>query len=260
MEEYYAVLKKMKDGPIEPTQIVKDEPEGDVTDFSAEIGVVDANLAEEDETAREEVATASPQTEAEQDAPGETRAPETPVSTKKRRIGALLEALYTTLSHMHAGGASPPTDVPAESSAAIAAEPEMATSGGDMDVDATEENINNVQTQPDAAEPQATTDVEMEGPDATEERDEPPTILPEETPQLEARPIKKTTSDKTSGDALATTKKVDFLTDDEDVSPLGKPRESKAKDMSNVQQLKNQVPQFMEYAAQTFQFRPHCHL
>ena len=83
MEEYYAVLKKMKDGPIEPTQIVKDEPEGDVTDFSAEIGVVDANLAEEDETAREEVATASPQTEAEQDAPGETRAPETPVSTKK---------------------------------------------------------------------------------------------------------------------------------------------------------------------------------
>ena len=117
--------------------------------LSAEIGVVDANLAEEDVTAREEVATASPQTEAEQDAVGETRAPETPVSTKKRRIGALLEdlmmqadalkvcpvcwiqhcvdscprtaeckALYTTLPHMHAGGAPPPTDVPAESSPA----------------------------------------------------------------------------------------------------------------------------------------------
>ena len=170
MEEYYAVLKKMKDGPIEPTQTVKDEPEGDVTDFSAGIGVVDANIAEEDDAEREEMATASPQTEAEQDAPDESRAPETPASTKKRRIGAMLEglmmkadaikvcpvcwiqhsdhscpraaegeALYTALAPMRAGGAPPPADVPAGSTSAIATEPDMAASGEDMGVDAAEQ-------------------------------------------------------------------------------------------------------------------------
>ena len=39
-----------------------------------------------------------------------------------------------------------------------------------------------------------------------------------------------------------------FLTDDEDVPPLGKSRELKSAFMSNIQQVKNQVPQFMEYA------------
>ena len=47
---------------------------------------------------------------------------------------------------------------------------------------------------------------------------------------------------------LPSSKKVAFLSDDDDVSPLGKSRESKSKDISNIQELKNQVAQFMEYA------------
>ena len=33
------------------------------------------------------------------------------------------------------------------------------------------------------------------------------------------------------------------------ISPLGKSRESESMNMTNVQQLKNQVPQFLEYAS-----------
>ena len=181
MEECYAVLKKVRDGPIEPTQIVKDEPEDEVTDVSADIGVVEANLVEEDDPTRDGTSPAATQTEAEQDAPDEARAPGAPISTKKRRIGAMLEelmtqadnikvcpvcwishpthscpraveseALYTTLSHMHSGGAPPPTNVPVVSSSTVPAGSEMAERGEDMEVDATEGDVNATQAHPGA--------------------------------------------------------------------------------------------------------------
>ena len=37
MEEYYAIVKKMRQGPEELTRIVKDEPEEDITDISASL-------------------------------------------------------------------------------------------------------------------------------------------------------------------------------------------------------------------------------
>ena len=51
-----------------------------------------------------------------------------------------------------------------------------------------------------------------------------------------------------SSDESTVAKSVKFLDVEEYSSPLGKPRESESVDMSNVQQLKNQVPQFLEYA------------
>ena len=52
-----------------------------------------------------------------------------------------------------------------------------------------------------------------------------------------------------SADESDATKSVPFLDLEEDASPLGKPLESESVDISNVQQLKNQVPQFLEYAS-----------
>ena len=76
--------------------------------------------------------------------------------------------------------------------------------------------------------------------------EEPPTIVPEAKPRAKARPIKKMATNKISNDESDAMKSVRFLGLEEDVSPLGKCR---LMDMSNVQQLKNQVPQFLEYAS-----------
>ena len=100
MEEYYAIVKKMRQGPEELARIVKDEPEEDITDISAEPGVVDAAPSDENEPTREEAAIASPQTEEEQNASGEEEAPDTPVSAKKRRIGTTLEELLTQADNL----------------------------------------------------------------------------------------------------------------------------------------------------------------
>ena len=148
---------------------------------------------------------------------------------------------------MHAGGTPPPTAMPAEPPSEHAVDSEPVVSGGEMDVDAMDDDTNNVDARPDAAEPKAATDVEMEDLDAHTGQDEPPTTLPEEAPD-KPRPIRRTTANKMSDESSTTSKKVAFLSDDDDVSPLGKSRESKSKDISNIQELKNHVPQFMESA------------
>ena len=51
-----------------------------------------------------------------------------------------------------------------------------------------------------------------------------------------------------SSDESVGYKSVTFLDEKEDVSPLGKSRELESMDISNLQQMKNQVPQFLEYA------------
>ena len=51
-----------------------------------------------------------------------------------------------------------------------------------------------------------------------------------------------------SSDESVDDRSVRFLDEEEDVSPLGKSRELESMDISNIQQLKNQVPQFLEYA------------
>ena len=96
LEEYYSIRKKMKDGPVDPEQVVKEESDDDnVTDVSAEPGVADAALYDgEDEVQDDDVATSTHE-DAGPDARDDVKAPATPSSTKKRRIGASLEELMT---------------------------------------------------------------------------------------------------------------------------------------------------------------------
>ena len=208
LEEYYSVLKRMKDGPADPAQVVKEEPDDDnVTDVSAEPGVADAAPYDGEDETQDEDATTSPQEDATPGAQGEAEAPATPISTKKRRIGASLEelltqadnlkvcpicwvhhpdfncpraaeseALYTALSHLLGGGVAPPADVPMVSASAATGSPVAEAGSGDMDVD--------TQDQPAAAETQDVTDVEIDDPEATEADEEPPTIVPGPVPKL----------------------------------------------------------------------------
>ena len=49
LEEYYSTLKRMKDGPVDPRNVVKEEPGGEnVTDVSAEPGVVDVTPCDDE--------------------------------------------------------------------------------------------------------------------------------------------------------------------------------------------------------------------
>ena len=92
LEEYNSLLKKMKDGPVDPGQVVKEEPDDDdVTDVSPEPGVADAALYEGKDEIQDEDTATSPQEVTNPDARGDEEAPATPVSTKKRRIGASLK-------------------------------------------------------------------------------------------------------------------------------------------------------------------------
>ena len=142
LEEYYATLKTMKDGPVDPTNVVKEEPDdANITDVSAEPGVVDAVARDSEHDVQDAEAASSPQDDAGHVEQSETEAPVTPISTKKRRIGVSLkelmtraddlrvcpicwvhhadftcppsaesEALYTALTHLLEGGAAPVAD------------------------------------------------------------------------------------------------------------------------------------------------------
>ena len=87
LEEYYATLKRMKDGPVDPTNVVKEEPEdANITDVSAEPGVVDAAPRDSEHDVQNAEAASSTQDDAGHGEQSETEAPVTPISTKKRRI------------------------------------------------------------------------------------------------------------------------------------------------------------------------------
>ena len=87
LEEYYATLKRVKDGPVDPTRVVKEEPDDDnITDVSAEPGVADAIPHDSERDVQDDEAASSPQDDAGQVEQSETEAPVTPISTKKRRI------------------------------------------------------------------------------------------------------------------------------------------------------------------------------
>ena len=58
--------------------------------------------------------------------------------------------------------------------------------------------------------------------------EELPTMVPEAKPRAKARPIKKMATNKMSSDESDVMKNVRFLDLEEDVSPLGKSRESVA--------------------------------
>ena len=281
LEEYYSILKKMKDGPIDSSAVVKEEIDDDnITDVSAAPDDADTVLGDgEGKTQGDEAAT-SPREEVAQGEQSETEAPATPVSTKKRRIGTSLkelmtkaddlkvcpvcwvhhadfncpraaesEALYTALAHLLEGGAVPIADSSEGQTTTNVGPVVTETGGADMDVDTQGEDIGDTQERPTVADPQDYTDVEIDDSDIPKTDEEPPTIAPKLKPRAKSRPIQKTTSNKMSIDESNAAKSVKFLDADEDVSPLGKPRESESVDMSNVQQLKNQVPQFLEYAS-----------
>ena len=89
LEEYYAALKRMKDGPVDPTDVMKEEPDdANITDVSAEPGVVDVAPCDSERDAQDDEAASPPQDDAGHGEQSETAAPVTPISTKKRRIGA----------------------------------------------------------------------------------------------------------------------------------------------------------------------------
>ena len=158
------------------------------------------------------------------------------------------EALYTTLTHLLEGGAAPAADLPMDPTSTNISSGMAETGDVDMDVDAQAGNIDDIQQQSAATDPQDVTDVEVEEAATDDAGDEPPTVLPEAKPRAKARPIRKLTSNKMSSDESADDKSVRFLVEEEDVSPLDKSRELESMDISNIQQLKNQVPQFLEYA------------
>ena len=86
----------MKDGPVDPTNVVKEEPDdANVTDVSAEPGVVDAVPRDSEHDVQDAEAASSPQDDAGHVEQSETEAPVTPISTKERRIGASLKELMT---------------------------------------------------------------------------------------------------------------------------------------------------------------------
>ena len=158
------------------------------------------------------------------------------------------EALYTTLAHLLEGGAAPVADLQMDP-ASTNAGPGVAEAGDvDMGVDVQAGDIGDTQHQSIDSDPQDVTDVEVEEFAADEAGDEPPTILPDAKPRAKARPVRKLTSNKMSSDESVDDKSVRFLDEEEDVSPLGKSRELESMDISNIQQRKNQVPQFLEYA------------
>ena len=119
----------------------------------------------------------------------------------------------------------------------------------DMGVDAQDDGVEDAQPQTADADPQVYTDVEVEESATDDAGDEPPTILPDAPSKAKARPLRKSAANKMSGDESVGRKSVTFLEEEEDVSPLGKSRELESMDATNVQQLKNQVPQFLEYAS-----------
>ena len=96
LEEYYSILKKMKGGPIDPTAVIKEEIDDDnITDVSADPGGAAAVPDDGEGGTQDDEAATSPHDEAVQGEQSETEAPATPVSTKKRRIGASLQELMT---------------------------------------------------------------------------------------------------------------------------------------------------------------------
>ena len=255
LEEYYALLKKMKDGPVESGPIVREEPEdAEGTDASPEPGIVESALYEgEGEVLGDDAAT-SPQDEIGADDQDDAEAPPTPISTKKRRIGASLQelmtqadnlkvcpvcwvehpdftcpragesqALYTALSRLLEGGAAVQASLPTEATSTAGVN---VTEPGDvdMDVDNQKDDIGDSQDQPTAAESEDVTDIEVDKSENMEIRDEPPTILPEAKPRTKARPIRKLATNKMSGDESSAAKSAPFLDLEGDVSPLGKPR------------------------------------
>ena len=280
LEEYYTTLKRVKEGPVDPANVVKEESDdANITDVSAEPGVVDAVPLDSEHVAQDvEAASVSPDDAGHADQ-SETEAPVTPVSTKKRRIGESLqelmtradnlqvcpvcwvhhadhicpratesEALYTTLSHMLEGGAIPVADSQMDPTADnIVSEPAEA-GDVDMGVNAQIDVIEDAHRQQTDADPQEGIDVEVEESATDDAGDEPPTVLPEATPRAKARPVRKLASNKMSIHELVGHKSVTFLEEEEDVSPLGKSRELESMGITNIQQLKNQVPQFLEYA------------
>ena len=228
LDEYYATLKRVKDGPVDPTSVVKEEPDDDnITDVSAGPGVADAIPHDSERDVQDDEAASSPQDDAGQVEQSETEAPVTPISTKKRRIVASLkelmthaddlqvcpicwihhadfncprsaesEALYTTLAHLLEGGAAPVADSQMDPASTNDGPGVAETGDVDMGVDVQAGDIGDTQRQPLDADPQDVTDVEVEEFAADEAGDEPPTILPEAKPRAKARPIRRLTSNK----------------------------------------------------------------
>ena len=280
LEEYYAALKRMKDGPVDPPIVVKQEPDdANIIDVSAEPGVVDAVPHDSEHVAQDVEAASASQDDAEHVEQSETEPPVAPISTKKRRIGASLrelmtraddlrvcpicwvhhadyicprsaesEALYTTLTHMLEGGAVPVADSQMDPTSANTISGTAEAGDVDMGVDAQVGDIDDAQHQPTDADPQDVTDVEVEEAATDDAGDEPPTVLPEAASRAKDRPIRKSASNKMSSDESVGYKSVKFLDEEEDVTPLGKSRELESMGILNIQQLKNQVPQFLEYA------------
>ena len=125
--------------------------------------------------------------------------------------------------------------------------PERSKSGGEMDVDAVDDDTNSVDGQPDAAEPEAATDVEMEDLDAHTGQDEPPTILPERAPKPKPRPARGQQQTRCQMRAQQLPRRWHFLQMMMMMSLLWVSPGSRSQ-RPNIQQLKNQVTQFMEYA------------
>ena len=155
--------------------------------------------------------------------------------------------MYTTLTHLLEGGAAPAADLQMDPISTNVSSGMAEAGDVDMDVDAQAGNIDDIQPLDDY-HPQDVTDVEVEEAATDDAGDEPPTVLPEAKPRAKARPIRKLTSNKMSSDESVDDKSVRLLDKKGDVSPLCKSRELESMDISNIQQLKNQVPQFLEYA------------
>ena len=158
------------------------------------------------------------------------------------------EAVYTAITHLLEGGAAPVVDSQMDPTSINTSSGVAEAGDVDMGVDAQAGDIDDIQHQSTDADPQDVTDVEVEEAATDDAGDEPPTVLPEGKPRAKARPIRKLASNKMSSDESVEDKSVRFLNEEEDVSPLGKSRELESMDISNIQQLKNQVPQFLEYA------------
>ena len=220
LEEYYATLKRMKDGPVDPANVVKEEPDdANITDVSAEPGVVDAVPHDSEHVAQNVEAASASQDDAEHAERSETEAPVTPVSTKKRRIGASLrelmtraddlrvcpicwvhhadyicprsaesEALYTTLTHMLEGGAVPVADSQMDPTSANTISGTAEAGDVDMGVDAQVGDIDDAQRQLTDADLQDVTDVEVEEAATDDAGDEPPTVLPEAASSAKSTP------------------------------------------------------------------------
>ena len=185
-----ATLKRMKDGPVNSGNVVKEEPDdANITDVSAEPGVVDAIPHDDEHVAQDVEAASASQGDAENVEQSETEAPVTPISTKKRRIGASLrelmthaddlrvcpicwvhhadyicprsaenEALYTTLAHMLEGGAVPIADSQMDPTSANDTTGTAEAGDVDMGVSAQDGDVEDAQRQPTDADPQDVTD------------------------------------------------------------------------------------------------------